>query len=146
VAEGLDLEVDDGATPPSQVLSNSRGSGLVVLTEVQFVGTTTCTGCTNTGYYIYKHRVYIGNRSLQINGSTVVSALGDPPSAIWDSTTGDVSSQYTDTRARVASNFAGLWSPAMADGQIGYVVESYFAGTFGTGNFGGNGIYARVFM
>jgi hypothetical protein len=146
VAEGLDLEVDDGATPPNQVLNYSRGSGLVVLSTVQYVGSGTCNSCTNTGYYVFLDRVYIGNRSLQINGSTVGSALGDPAAAIWNSTTGDVSSNYTDSRARVASSFAGLWSPSMADGQIGYVVEAYFAGTFGTGNFGGNGIYARVFM
>src|SRR3954464_5497183 len=35
VAQGLDLEVDDGATPPSQSLSTTRGSGLIILSQVQ---------------------------------------------------------------------------------------------------------------
>jgi len=146
VAEGLSMEVDNGATPPSQVLSFSRGSGLVVLSTVQYVGSGTCSGCTNTGYYVFTDRVYIGNRSLQINGSTVQSALGDPPAAVWNSTTGDISSVYTDSRTRVASSFSSLWSPAMGDGAIAYVVEGFFAGSFGAGAFGGNGIYTKVVM
>jgi hypothetical protein len=146
VAQGLDLKVDDGAAAPNQVISFSRGSGLIIMSEVQYVGPNTCTGCTNSNQYVFLHRVYAGNKSLQINGTTVQSALGDPGSAVWNSSTGAVTNPHTDSRAQVAANFAGLWSPTMGDGQIAYVVECYFAGTFGTGNFGGNGIYARVFM
>ena len=146
VGQGLDLEVDDGATPPTQALSNTRGSGLVVLSQVQFVGPNTCNNCTNLNKYVFLQRVYVGNRNLAFNGSSVQSALGDPAAAIWSTTTGAVTNSYTDTRAQVASSFASLWSPAVGDGQIVYVVESYFAGGFGSGDFGGNGVYARVFM
>lgn len=147
VAEGLNLQVDNGATPPNQVKSNSVGSGLVVLTQVKYVGSGTCpSGCTNLNQYVYMDRVYIGNRSLQFNGSTVLSALGDPAAAIWSSTTGDISSPYTDNRAQLPASFAALWSGGVGDGQVIYVVECFFAGSFGTGAFGGNGIYARVFM
>ena len=146
VGQGLDLEVDDGATPPTQAMSNTRGSGLVVLSQVQFVGPNTCNSCTNLNHYVFLQRVYVGNRNLTFNGTTVQSALGDPATPIWSSTTGAVTGSYTDTRAQVAASFAGLWSPAVGDGQIVYVVESYFAGGFGSGAFGGNGVYARVFM
>jgi hypothetical protein len=146
VAQGLDLEVDDGATPPSQALSNSRGSGLVVLTQVQYVGATTCTGCANLNQYVYLQRIYIGNKNLQIAGSTVQSSLGNPPSNLWNSSTGMVSTPYTSTTNQLPGSFAGLWSPALGDGQIVYVVECFFKGNFGTGIFDGDGISTRVFM
>jgi hypothetical protein len=146
VGKGLDLEVDNGATAPNEVQSNSRGSGLVVVTEVQYVGPNTCNNCTNLNHYVFLQRVYIGNTSLQFNGSTVQSALGNPLSTLWSTTTGDVTSVYTNTGAQVASSFASLWSPAVADGQVVYVVESFFSNGFGSGSFSGGGVYARVFM
>ena len=146
VGQGLDLEVDDGATPPNQQSSNSRGNGLVILSQVQYVGPNTCNNCANLNRYVFLQRVYAGNRSLQFNGSPVQSALGNPSNSIWSSSTGAVSSVYTDSGAQVNSSFGNLWSPAVGDGQIVYVVESYFAGGFGAGEFGGKGVYARVFM
>lgn len=146
VGKGLDLEVDDGAIPPNQVQSNSRGSGLVVLSEVQFVGPNTCNACTNTGQYVFLQRVYIGNTTLQFNGSTVRSALGSPSTTIWSPSNGDVSNAYSDAGAQVDPSFAGLWSPAVGDGQIVYVVEAFFSGQFSVGQFGAGGVYTRVFM
>ena len=146
LAQGLDLEVDDGAAAPNQVLTNSRGSGLIVLTQVQYVGSNTCASCANLNQYVYLQRIYMGNRSLQFNGVTQLSALGDPVTAILSSSSGLITSPLTDTRARVASSFANLWSPAVGDGQLVYVVECFFANSFGAGSFGGNGIYTRVFM
>ena len=90
--------------------------------------------------------MYAGNKGLQFNGSPVQSALGDPATAIWSVATGAVTNVYTDTRAQVDASFANLWTPPVGDGQIVYVVESFFAGGFGAGDFGGNGVYARVFM
>jgi len=146
VGQGLDLEVDDGTPAPNQVMSNTRGSGLVVLSQVQYVGPNTCSNCNNLNHYVFLHRVYIGNRSLEFNGTSVQSALGDPAAAVWSASTGAVTNVYTDTRAQVNSTFGNLWSPAVGDGQIVYVVESFFSGGFGTGDFGGSGVYARVFM
>lgn len=146
VAQGLDLEVDNQAAAPNQVISHTQGSGLIVISKVQYVGPNTCNNCTNTNYYVFAQRIYIGNTSLQFNGSTVASALGSPSTADWNSTTGAVSNMYTDTGARVASSFTNFWSPTLGDGQYVYVIEGFFAATFGSGQFGGNGIYARVFM
>ena len=146
VGQGLDLEVDDGATPPNQASSNTRGSGLVVLSQVQFVGPNTCNNCVNLNHYVFLQRVYVGNKSLQFNGTTVQSALGGPGTGIWSATTGAVTNVYSDSTAQVNASFASLWTPAIGDGQIVYVVESFFAGGFGAGQFGGSGVYARVFM
>ena len=146
VAEGLNLQVDDGTTPPNQQMSNSRGSGLIVLSQVQYVGPNTCTSCTNLNKYVFLQRIYAGNKSLQINGTTVQSALGSPAANLWNPTTGSVTAAHTDAGAQVAANFSSLWSTQVGDGQIVYVVECYFSGSFGSGSFNGNGIYARVFM
>jgi hypothetical protein len=146
VGQGLGLEVDNGATPPNQQLSNSRGSGLVIVSQVQYVGPNTCTGCPNINNYVFLQRVYIGNTGLQFNGSTVQSALGNPSTNVWSATTGAVSNAFNDPGALVNSSFASLWTPTVGDGQLVYVVESYFAGGFGEGQFGGGGVYARVFM
>ena len=146
IGQGLDLEVDDGAAAPGQQLSNTRGSGLVVVSQVQYVGPNTCNSCANLNHYVFLQRIYIGNKSLQISGTQVQSALGAPSTSIWNSSTGVVSNIYTDTGAQVNASFANLWSPGVGDGLIVYVVESYFAGGFGSGDFGGNGVYARVFM
>jgi hypothetical protein len=146
VGQGLDLEVDDGAAPPNQAISTTRGSGLIILSQVQYVGPNTCNNCTNMNHYVFLQRVYIGNKSLQFNGTSVASALGNPAAADWSTTTGAVTNVFTDSGARVSSSFAGLWNPGVGDGQIVYVVESFFAGGFGSGQFGGNGVYARVFM
>lgn len=153
VAVGLNLQVDDGTAPPNEVLSNSRGSGLVVLTQVQYVGTTTCgaTSPCNLNKYVYLQRIYLGNRSLRFGADgddpTVQSSLGDPAPAIWNSSTGLITNPHGDSRAQVSSNFSTLWTATPDDGQIIYVVESMFAGNaIGAGPFEGGGIYARVFM
>ena len=152
VAEGLDLQVDDGAAPPSQVLSSTRGSGLIILSQVQRVGNNTCpSGCTNLNQYVFMHRVYIGNKTLHFDEeNTVQSALGNPSNASWNSTTGVVSNPHGDPGAQVSGSFANIWgsngTQPPGDGQIIYVVECYFAGSFGSGPYTGRGIYSRVIM
>lgn len=146
VGQGLGLEVDDGTAPPTQSISTSRGSGLIILSQVQYVGPNTCNNCTNMNQYVFLQRVYIGNKNLQFNGSTVASALGNPAANDWSATTGQVTNVFNDSGVRVSSSFAGLWNPGVGDGQVVYVVESFFSGGFGTGQFGGSGVYARVFM
>ena len=107
VGKGLDLEVDNGRAPPNEVQSNAKGNACGrhrgAIRRTQHLQQ-----CTNLNQYVLQ-RVYIGNTSLQFNGSTVQSALGNPLSTIWSTTTGDVSSVYTNTGARVNSSFASLW-------------------------------------
>ena len=155
IAEGLDLQVDDGVTPPNQSLKNDRGSGLIILSQVQYVGSVTCpTGCTNYGKYVFMHRAYIGNKNLVLGGGEdndqepASSALGDPTSTAWNSTTGIVANPHGDSGAVVNSSFANVWPSggSLPDGQIAYVIEAYFKGNFGSGQFNGRGIYTRILM
>jgi hypothetical protein len=93
-------------------------------------------------------RMYLGNRSLQINGQSAESFAGAPPSnGIWSATTGDISDYTNDANARVSSAFRTLWGNTLTDGQAVYLVETYFkTPSVGSGEFDSRGIYSRVFM
>lgn len=141
VANGLDLQVDSGG-----VRVNNLGSGLIVLTRVERISST-C-GCVNAGLYVMTQRLYIGNRSLEMNGGSVESFAGPAPSTGWNSTTGTVSNTSTNTSARVSTAFNDLWGVSLVAGQYVYVVESFFkpTTTMGSGPFDASGVYNRIFM
>ena len=150
VAQGLDLE----AVTANGATGSGTGSGLIIFSTVQYIGTNTCSSCMNLNNYMFLSRVYVGNQNLRINGSQAQSSLGAPSSAVWSTTSGAVSNSQTNTGARVAASFANFGTDTnghpivIGDGQIVYVIESYFVpqGGFGTGQFNGNGIYTRVLM
>jgi hypothetical protein len=140
VANGLDLQVETGGT-----VSNSLGSGLVVVSKLQWIDNS-C-GCTNSNQHVITQRIYVGNRSLQINGQTAESFSGNAPSGIWNSATGDVSNFTTDTRARASSAYNTVWGSSLSNGQVVYLVETFFKTVdVGVGQFDSRGIYQRVFM
>ena len=144
VASGLGLQTS------SSISSNgvTTGNALVVFTVVMYVGPNTCTNCANINKYVFLDRVYVGNTSLTISGTTVASAIGNPNSTIWSTTTGAVSSTQTNTGAQISTAAASLLPTPMGDGQIAYVVECFFKPLqgFGTGPFDSNGVYTRVIM
>jgi len=146
VATGLNLVTGSGPNGNS----GGTGNGLLVLSTVQYIGTTTCTGCTNVGKYVFTKRIYVGNKSLQVNGSTVASLFGNPASALWDSTvSGTVSNNQTNTGAQTNATFAAMYSNTpIPDGQVVYVVESFFKPPFSFGGYAGstNGVYVRALM
>jgi hypothetical protein len=144
VANGLDLQNGNTITATGV----STGSGLLIFSTIQYVGPNTCASCTNLNKYVFLDRVYVGNTNLQISGTTVSSALGNPNNTLWSATTGIVTSTLTNAGAQVASTATGSLPAAMADGQIAYLVESYFKpqGGFGSGAFDSNGVYTRVVM
>ena len=141
IANGLDLQVESSGS-----IATNVGSGMVVLTKIQYVGST-C-GCTNADKYVMTQRLYVGNRSLQISGITVESFSGAPPGGgIWSTSTGVVSNYLTDANARANAAFTTLWGTSLANGQVVYVIETFFkTPAFGSGAFDSRGIYSRVFM
>ncbi len=144
VASGLDLE----SSSTTSAGGISAGSGLIVFSIVQYIGPNTCSGCTNLNKYVFLERIYVGNTSLAISGTTVSSALGSPNNSVWSATTGAVSSTQTNPGAQVPIGSASALPAAMGDGQIAYVVECFFKPQtgFGTGGFDSNGVYSRVIM
>ncbi len=144
VASGLDLQTSSTTTANGV----TTGSGLLIFTTVQYIGPNTCSNCTNLNKYVFIDRVYVGNTSLQISGTRVSSALGSPLSNLWSSSTGVVTSTLTNSGAQISSSATGSLPESMADGQIAYVVESFFKpqGGFGGGAFDSNSVYTRVVM
>ena len=144
VASGLDLQ--NGST--TSAAGVTTGSGLIVFSVVQYIGSNTCSNCTNLNKYVFLDRIYVGNTTLAISGTTVASALGSPNGSVWSSTTGVVSSTQTNAGAQVPSASSGALPTTMGDGQIAYVVETFFKpqGGFGSGSFDSNGVYTRVIM
>lgn len=146
VAAGLELVATDGAANPANVFN--QGKGLVILSKVERQGD--CSGCANENTYIVTERVYIGNRSLTIDGQTAASLAGAIPDALLDGGGKTLAAaRLNNTAAQATTEFHTLWSdPApLSDGQNVYVIEAFFAAPqFGSGEFTGRGVATKVFM
>jgi hypothetical protein len=147
VASGLDLEV--GSTAGAG--GNTAGSGLIVVSIVEYVGTTSCSSCTNVGHYVFQDRFFIGNTTLQVGGTTATSVVGNVnTSAQWSSTTGAVTGYLTDAHAQIPNSLTGLFPTGVTDSQTIYIVECFFSDQtskgFAPGQFTAPDIYSRVVM
>jgi hypothetical protein len=153
LAQGYGLNVGTGfASGVNNMYNNDTngGNGYVVISEIMYVGSNTCaslpygTTCTNENQYVFVQRIDFGNNTLTINGATATSAFGSPTAT--ETAYGDVESYLTDARA-VAPNFGSFLGTALADGQVIYVVETWFASPqLGFAAPSGGGMYARVFI
>ena len=125
------LQIGSSFTGNNAANDLNGGNGYVVLSEIMFVGTASCASlaagitCVNQNHYVFLQRVDFGNKNLQINGSTVQSAIGSPTGATLTAP-GKVQNYLTDTHA-AASNVGNYLTTQLADGQIAYVVEVWFS-------------------
>ncbi len=161
LAQGLNLQVGASFAGNEQSNTGNAGNGLVTVTQIMWIGSTTsasCVGvgasnCTNQNSFVYTQQMQFGNGSLA-RSSTVT--LGTCPPAIMNSS-GIVQNYITDSRAALAgsaqSGMQDLWrvnngtTTALSDQQITYVVETYFQSPDLTiGSLSGNGVYARYFF
>lgn len=147
---GLTVSGFSGDTSGNQQSNTSNtGNGLVILSEIMYVGTNACaalpanTSCANSGKYVFIQRLAFGNASIQFNGVTVSSALGSASGAtISDS--GIVQNYLTDANA-VSSTAGSLIT--LSDSQVAYVSETFFADPgLGFSAYPAGGIYGRVFF
>jgi hypothetical protein len=153
LARGYGLNVGSGFSSGVTNMYNNDtngGNGYVVLSEIMYVGANTCstlpsgTACTNQGQYVFVQRIDFGNSSLAINGSIVTSALGTPTAS--QTPYGLVENYLTDSGA-VAANVGNLLNSALQDGQVIYVVETWYSSTdLSFSALPGGGMYARIFM
>ncbi len=132
-ARGVDFSTGTGAgnravltsMAPRLANSTTTGTGVVILSSVQFVGPTTCTNCANLNHAVFTRQLVIGNAALR------TSVLGKVPSAsMLQDGSGTVTDPYKDTAVR-ADNILNLLpsingNPPLADGQVAYVSETYF--------------------
>jgi hypothetical protein len=126
--------------------NSSAGDGVVILSQVTFIGDATCaandltgTECTNRNFYVFTQRLTIGNTGL------TTSRIGTPTTQI--NSGGYVQDYLTDSRARTATDFSNLWNPQLQDGQYAFVTEVYFRGLdMGLANVGNGAVYSRNFF
>jgi hypothetical protein len=153
LARGYGLNVGSGFSSGVTNMYNNDtngGNGYVVLSEIMYVGSNTCsslpsgTACTNQGQYVFVQRIDFGNSSLTINGSSVRSALGTTTAS--QTPYGLVENYLTDSGA-VAANVGNLLNSALQDGQVIYVVETWYSSPdLSFAALPGGGMYARIFM
>ncbi len=120
--------------------SSSSGTGVLVMSSVEYIGATTCTGCPNVNHVVFTRQVNIGNTAL------FSSKFGTAPAASLYAD-GSAKNPLTDTSLqcdRVLSvlNVDGY---TMNDGQLAYITEAYYTSTdFDLSNFlSPSSIYAR---
>jgi hypothetical protein len=161
LAQGLNLQIGSSFAGNQQSNTGNTGNGLVTVTQIMWVGSTSsancvavgASNCTNANSFVYTQQMQFGNGTLA--GSTTVS-LGTCPTAIVNSS-GIVQNYVTDSRAQIVgsaqTNLQALWqvnngtTTALTDGQIAYVVETYFQSPdLSVGSLSGNGVYARYFF
>lgn len=126
--------------------SSTSGDGVIILSQLTFIGDSTCAAnnlaggaCTNRNRYVITQRLTIGNTTL------TTSRLGTPTATI--NGRGFVQNYITDSRARAASMFSSLWNPQLVDGQYVYAVEAQFRGLdLGLAAFTSGGTYSRHFF
>jgi hypothetical protein len=166
LAQGLNLQI--GATFAGNQQSNTGngGNGLVTVTQIMWIGGPTSTSCVNAGgagnctnqnSFVFTQQLQFGSGTLA-NSNTVT--VGQCPSAIMNSS-GIVQGYVTDARAALSGSaqtaMQGLWqtssevsggaATALTDGQVAYIVETYFQSPdLSVGSLSGNGVYARYFF
>ncbi len=161
LAQGLNLQIGASFAGNQQSNTGNTGNGLVTVSQIMWIGdsmSTSCVAvgaanCTNQSSFVYTQQIQFGNGTLA--NSTTVS-VGECPSAVMN-TSGIVQNYVTDARAALTGNaqtaMQSLWqanngtTTALTDGQVAYVVETYFQSPDLTiGGLSGNGVYARYFF
>jgi hypothetical protein len=161
LSQGLYLDVSHYSTATPAINTGNQGNGLVTISQIMYVGATTdgnCASltnetCTNHDSFVFTQRIRFGNGTL---ASSAPSLLGDP-STTEITSLGVIKNPLTDAGARVPepqqSNMRSLWQVSgggrtpLQDGQVSYVVETFFGNPdLGLGSFPGGGVYAKYFF
>jgi hypothetical protein len=130
LAGGFGLQIGTSFTGNVAANSGNGGNAYIVIAQVMYVGNASCsslpngTTCTNQNKYVFLQYITFGNAALQINGTTVQSALGTTSATVNSS--GLVQNYLTDGGA-VASTVGSYFQTQLTDGQVAYVAETFFA-------------------
>jgi len=123
---------------PQLQITTSSGLEVTILSTIEYVGSTTCTGCANLDHAVFTQQITLGNSALRASDFGTVSA-----SSMATDGTGNVLNPFTDTTVRADAILNIL---PMSDGQIAYVSETYYNSTdFDIpGYLNATGVYARA--
>lgn len=123
---------------PQLNITTSSGMEVLILSSIEYIGSTTCTSCANLNHAVFTNQIILGNSALRASDFGTVSA-----SSMASDGTGNVTSPTTDTTVRADAILNIL---PMADGQIAYVSETYYNSTDLNlpGYMNASGVYARA--
>jgi hypothetical protein len=161
LSTGLGLQIGSSFTGSQYANTANSGTGLVTITQLMYVGSTTDTqcvrvgasNCTNHDSFVFTQQIQFGNGTLS---SEQPSTFGSPTAT--RSTTGTISTDsVTDAGAKLATTqqaaMQALWQVTtngrthLVDGQILYVAEVYFQSPdLQVGSLQGRGVYSRWFF
>lgn len=146
-ARGVDFSTSAGGAGNRAVLTymaprladaSTAGTGLVILSAIEFIGPDTCTNCANLNHAVFTRQLRIGNAAL------FQSSFGTVPSgSLLADGSGAVRNPLTDIAVR-ADRVLGVLT--MNDGDVAYMSETYFSSTdFDLSGFLRNsGVYCRA--
>jgi hypothetical protein len=158
LATGLGLQIGSSFSGNSYNNSSNGGNGLITAAQIMYVGATTDSNCVavtaalcaNHDSFVYIQRIQFGEATLN------TSFAGTPSASMSISSSGNVQNFLTDTNAalptQAQSDMKARWqnhasgTTPLVDGQVIYMVETYFKTmdfSFGTGV---QGVYARYFF
>jgi hypothetical protein len=161
LASGMDLQIGAATTNVADNLSTA-GRGMIWISKLQWVGTTsqaTCTAvlpasCTNTGKFVFAERIRFGNSTLEAERDSIVghttatrNTYGIVTSVLATTAAAAIQgTQQTEFTARWQSGPSG--TTPLTDGQIVYMVEVYFKSPdLLLGSMSGQkGVYSRWFF
>lgn len=161
LAQGLNLQIGSSFAGNSNSNANNTGNGLVTVSQIMYVGSTTdpnCVAvgagnCTNANSFVFAQQIVFGNGTL---ANSITQSLGTPTGATLTNS-GIVLNNVTDSHAKLPTSaqtaMQNLWQTTsngqapLTDGQVAYVVETYFQSPdLSVGALSGNGVYARYFF
>jgi hypothetical protein len=161
LSQGLNLQIGSSFTGNAQANTANSGNGLVTVTQIMYVGSTSdpncatvgAANCSNHDSFVYTQQIQFGNGTL---ASATTQSLGTPSGATLNAS-GIVQNPVTDSQAKLGTTaqaaMQALWQTtsngqtSLTDGQVSYVVESYFQSPdLSLGSVSGNGVYARYFF
>ena len=123
---------------PRLQVTTSAGTGVLILSAVEYIGSNTCTGCPNLTHAVFTQQITIGNSALRASALGTVLAT----SMLADGS-GTVINPTTDLTARADPILSIL---PMTDGQVAYVSETFYSSTDLSipGYLTASGVYARA--
>lgn len=161
LARGLNLQVGSSFSGNQLANTGNGGDGLVVVSQIMYVGSLTSNTCTAVGSvncrnhdsFVFNQRVSFGNASVS---GWSGSALGDPATSAV-SPVGSILNPPVDAGAKLPAagqtNMFNLWQvtgngrSSLQDQQVVYVVEMYIQPPgMNLGSFSVGGTYARYFF
>ncbi len=149
-ARGVDFSSDTNGRADRAILfqmapkltdTTSGGVEVLILSTIEYVGTTTCTSCGNLYHAVFMQQITLGNASLRTSNFGTVSAA-----SMLSDGSGNVRDPMNDATVRADRILNNNILPTMADGQIAYVSETFYNSTDLNipGYMNTSGVYARA--